>query len=164
MAKFVDFPIVYGKLGNHPGFLTTDAALKLYTIAMQCRQGATFLDNWPEGGRSTVLLATVARNLDGKVKVICRWDTAPQNAALYFERAYKTHKLADVAQVYDYGTDKNGIGAYDLAVVRGDVLPLVNGDLNAAEKIFVYAVRDQVNVDDFVTRESGQGWALLERR
>ena len=32
MAKYLDFPTVYGKLGNHPGLLTTDQALDLHPI------------------------------------------------------------------------------------------------------------------------------------
>src|SRR6185437_14756758 len=92
MAKFIDFNTVYGKLGLHPGNLTTEQAVALFDRAMKCKEGALLLDQWPDAGRTSVLLATVARNLDGKLKVVTRWETAPPVGPQLFERVYRTHK------------------------------------------------------------------------
>src|ERR1043165_3646040 len=140
MAKFIDFNTVYGKLGLHPGNLTTEQAQALFDHAMKCKDGALLLDQWPDAGRTSVLLATVARNIDGKLKVVTRWDAAPPNGGFLFERVYRTHKLAHVATVVNHSQLNGHDQSADFAVARAETLPLMNGDLNGAKQIFVYGL------------------------
>ena len=162
MAKFIDFNTVYGKLGMHPGNLTTEQAMAFFDRAMKCKDGALFLDQWPDAGRTSVLLATVARNLDGKLKVVTRWETAPPVGPQLFERVYRTHKLRDVATVLDYSQANGYDQDADFAVARAETMPIMNGDLIGAKQIFVYGLTAPVKLDGYEVKESGAGWALMD--
>jgi hypothetical protein len=162
MAKFTEFGTVYGKLGMHPGNLTTEQAVALFNHAMKCKEGALLLDQWPDAGRTSVLLAAVARNLDGKLKVVTRWEAGPQYGPQLFERVYRTHKLKDVATVMDHSQANGYDQDADFAVARAETLPIMNGDLNGAKQIFVYG-GGQVKMDGYEAKEQGPGWVLMER-
>lgn len=161
MAKFTDFGVIYGKLGLHPGNLTTEQAAALFDHAMKCQEGALFLDQWPDAGRTTALLATVARNLSGNVKAVTRWDAGPQFGPQLFERIYRTHKLRDVVTVMDHSQANGHDAGADFAVVRAETLPLINGDLNGAKRVFVYGAT-QAKLDGYEVKERGPGWVLME--
>src|SRR5690349_16854164 len=93
MAKFIEFPLVMGRLGNHPGTLGPEQALGLFNVGMRLPQGAHLLDYWPDGGRTTVILAAIAANLEGQVSAVTNWQAAPLGAELWFNRAVLNHKL-----------------------------------------------------------------------
>lgn len=150
MSKFLDFPTVYGKLGNHPGLLTTDQAVALYQQGMKLPPGSSILEYRPDGGRSTVILAAVARNLNGRLYAVTDWAVAPPGAQAYFERAFKLHKLEQVAEL-----DPADLPTAALTVARAaqpwQRLPgrvLVLGDFSQA--------------NGHAPAERGPGWAVFE--
>lgn len=151
MAKFLDFPTVYGKLGTHPGLLTGDQAVALYQQGMRLPPGSAIVEYAPDAGRSTVILAAVASNLGGRLYVVVDWATSPhQSARVYFERAFKLHRLDQVAEV-----NPVNLPAPALTVVRLGVawrrLPgrvLVLGDFSQA--------------NGHAPVERGPGWAVFE--
>lgn len=149
MAKFVDFPIVYGKLGNHFGLTTGEQALALFQQAMKCPPGSLLVEYWPDGGRSTVILATAARNLDGKLLVFTNWDQAPLGSDAWFQRAYKTHRLEGVVEV----DPPAAVGSATLTVVRGMYRPPHAG------RLLVLGEHGLSN--GHAPAERGPGWAVI---
>jgi hypothetical protein len=152
MARYVDFPTIYGKLGNHFGLTTGDQALALFEQGMRCPPGATLVEYAPDGGRSTVILATVARNLGGRLLVCTAWPEAPQGALDAFQRAFKTHRLAAVVSL-------------DPPEVPGDVaFQVVRGAFRPPQASRLFVLGDVGLSNGHAPVEHGPGWAVLDYR
>jgi len=143
MAKFKDFETVYGKLGNHPGLLQTDQAIALYNTALSCGQKPVIVEHDPDGGRSTVVLAAAACNLEGKVHVQVDWSSQPDGAEAWFNKAVKLHRIGPQVAVNGAAPERA-----DLLVVRH--ASQVNG--TAAKRIFLLAAGEDM----------GDEWGLQE--
>lgn len=151
MAKFLDFPTVYGKLGNHPGLLTTDQAIALYQQGMRLPPGSNILEYQPDGGRSTVILAAVARNLSGRLYVVTDWTVASPGAQPYFERVFKLHRLEQVTELNSVNLPVMALtvarAAFPWQALPGRVLVL--GDFSL--------------VNGHAPADRGLGWAVFEQ-
>ena len=157
MSRFIDFPVIYGKLGNHPGLLSTEQAAAIFKHAMDVNPGGAFVEYDPDGGRSTVILATAAQNLDGKVYVFTNWEAAPKGAEPFFQRAYKTHRLAQNVAVDtkdDLPTDA------DLVVARSDGLDWRGNGALKPKKVLMLDNGDAG--EGWTKAAEGQGWALWQ--
>lgn len=156
MPKFIEPQVVIGKLGNHPGGLGPEQAVALFNTAMKCGTGATLLDFWPDGGRTTVILAAVAQNLEGTVTAEYNWATVPQGGEFWFERAVKGHKIK-LAEL-------NGKPP-DLTVMRGEVVPMAPAEVLRTGKVFLYGQEPWpvgVGQAGLWMVEHGPGWAVCE--
>lgn len=153
MPKYLDFPTIYGKLGNHPGLLTGEQALALFTQGMKCPQGASLVEYWPDGGRSTVILAAVARNLGGRLYVFTNWRAAPQSAERWFMQAWRTHKLDQVCALSMDVGQIEAVANPALIVVRGDYRPPYAGRL--------LVLGDIGQANGHAPAERGPGWYVL---
>lgn len=151
MAKFIEFPVVMGRLGNHPGLLGPLQAQALFNAAMACGQGAHFLDYWPDGGRSTVVLFAASQNVEGQLEVLTNWQYAPQGAQPWYDRAIMNHKVKLA--------EHNGHSP-DMAVVSTEVIAVAIDALRSIKKLFVYGPVQALELPGFKVAEQGAGWAL----
>ena len=149
MAKFLDFKTVMGRLGTHPSQLTIEQSIALFNQTLQLPKNAAIVEFGPDGGRSTVILAAAARNIDGHLYVVTNWSQQPPGAQQYFEKAVKTHRIESVTtidQALPNEAHLTVIRANQLRPVAGKVLIL--GDLKSLEGLDVI--------------EKGPGWTLLK--
>lgn len=157
MAKFLDFPIVYGKLGNHPGLLSTEQAVALFNAGMRCGPGCLLIEYWPDGGRSTVLLGAVAKNLEGQLKVFTAWGVPSRDDERWFNLAFKAHGLAAVAAVNPPVSDT--ATQADLILLRAEFLPAANGCLSAKR---LFLLGEASSIDGYRQVEAGRGFSVWE--
>jgi len=159
MSKFLDFPLVYGKLGNHPGSLTTEQAVALFNTAMRCPIGAKLIECWPDTGRSTVILSAAVKNLEGKLYVFTNFDNGNKAGEGWFHRAIKTHRL-DV--IIDHPTPSEVLdNPADLAVMPAGGLVGSPGLLRA-KRLFIIGSVAVESIDGYKGVEYGAGYSVWE--
>ena len=157
MAKFLDFPIVYGKLGNHPGSLTTDQAIALFNTAMRCPMGAKIIEYWPDTGRSTVILGAAAKNLDGKLYVFTNFNNGNKAGEGWFARAVKTHRLE---AVIDPTPGEVLESLADLAVLPAAWAWRLDDPFLRAKRLFVLNAPERI--EGYKGVEYGAGYSVWE--
>lgn len=157
MAKFIDFPTVYGRIGLQPGELTAEQAIGLFNAGMATPAGGKLAEYWPDTGRSTALLGAVAKNLEGELTVYTTFERGSANE-YWFNRTVKTHKLQPVLALNPVGNE-----AVDMVVVRGEFIKAAEAvaDLQA-KRLFVLGAAPAA-LAGWEQKEAGAGYSVWVR-
>lgn len=155
--QYLDFATVYGRLGSHPGDVSTVQAEALFRCAMKCREGATFVEYVPVGGRTTAILGTAAKNLNGKLYIYESWAGQPPQSQLWFNRALQLYGLREHVVL-------NPLNGTVPGKVHFALLRFAGGEMVFPDTDFIFALGNTQGFSDrngYRVIERGDGYAYV---
>ena len=169
--KRTDLRTAYGRLGIWPGDMGPQEADIIFTEAMKCRDGATFLEINPQGGRTTAILGTAAKNLGGKLYVASDPTKTNHEEQLWLGRAITLHGLRGITSILADTANPtiraamNGSGL-DFVLLNGDFartdfLPINVGTVVVQRKSSADVKRAEKMVD---ARPAISVWRITEEQ
>lgn len=154
MDKFLDFDVLYGRLGSFPGDVNFRQAEALFRWAMKAGEGAQFVELEPNTCRATVIIGTAARNLGGKVHV---GGASFSQYQIFFNRVVRLYRLKET--VFELASQNGALDSMkiDFALIRPPGL----SEVLKSKVVFGLGPVDQIEVpNSLVELEKGPDYVV----